>query len=111
MSEHEEITAVRTIGKKTYIFTRNATYVMRQKTLWERFKEWMGRRTMRREGDVVQYSQSIGFVDYDLNNVGGCRFFINSKEERAFEDEMGVKFAWCELEVLGNIYENGDLLK
>ena len=68
------------------------------------------------ESDIVKFINStidstkdverIGVVEYDISNIGGCRFMPISKEERAFEDEMGVRFSWSELEVLGNIYEH-----
>lgn len=39
-----------------------------------------------------------------------AKFYVRGKEE-AFYDNMGSKFSWNELEVIGNIYENKKLLK
>jgi uncharacterized phage protein (TIGR01671 family) len=68
-------------------------------------------------GDIAK------FIDYDLQEYIGevryeadyyqARFFLfndNDKRERKFEDEMGHRFCWNELEVIGNIYENPELI-
>lgn len=48
---------------------------------------------------VVKY-EDAGFI---IETIG--------KHEYAFYDYMGSKFSWDELEIIGNIYENHELLK
>ena len=66
------------------------------------------------EGDIVKrkngsiYNGGIGTIEYATDNPTG--FPINGYWAKVSDDESFILFP-KELEVIGNIYENGDLLK
>jgi len=62
------------------------------------------------EGDIVQFKNHKGTIEYYTGNVGGGEFRITPNGDRHFYDEMGVKFSWNEIEIIGNLYENKELL-
>lgn len=62
------------------------------------------------EGDIVKYKNSIesGIFEIKYDN---CEFYADWKESNNFmENTTSMKYLQCsnELEVIGNIYENGD---
>lgn len=63
------------------------------------------------EGDIVRFECYVGSIQYCTRNVGGGEFRIEPNGDRNFYDEMGVRFAWNEIEVIGNIYDNPELIK
>jgi len=60
--------------------------------------------------DEVEEKTYIGKIEFIADNFT-CEFVIVCETERSFYDEMGIKFTWDELEIIGNIHENPTLLQ
>jgi len=65
------------------------------------------------EGDIVKncwgiYKGAIGVVEWE---DWGFEISIRKGDKRSFYDEMGSNFLDDELEVIGNIYKNSELLE
>ncbi len=60
------------------------------------------------EGDIVKFETTLGIVEW--TNGDCAEFFIRGKRW-VFYEMSGKLFCWDELEVIGNIYENEELLK
>ena len=71
------------------------------------------------EGDIIRKEEcspddpafghygSIGAIQYDVDVMG----FIVVSEDDGFYDNTGVIFSFDEIEVIGNIYENPNMLE
>ena len=71
------------------------------------------------EGDIIRKEEcspddpafghygSIGTIQYDVDVMG----FIVVSEDDGFYDNTGVIFSFDEIEVIGNIYENPNMLE
>lgn len=80
------------------------------------------------EGDIVRFDRVNYFSDHEEPAwaVGVVKWqgssdymyarpcfeveYVRGTHDRMFYDEMGSNFMWDELEVLGNVYENEELL-
>ncbi len=57
------------------------------------------------EGDIVKFESHIADIYYHTSPFSACFVPREKKGESVFEDYMGPKFSWDELEVIGNIYQ------
>jgi len=65
------------------------------------------------EGDVVKVGKHLGKIVYVSSNCLTCAgFFVSTHELAALKEGMCLDHAnESEIEIIGNIYENPDLLK
>ena len=67
------------------------------------------------EGDIIQKrigqdcSDNIGIIEEDILRMGWIMQPIND-EDRFFYNDRGINFDFHEIEIVGNIYENPDLI-
>ena len=70
------------------------------------------------EGDIIQKEMWVsyddpargGYFDEGIIEYNDCEFYVKSDGDE-FYDSMGIIFSWDEIEIIGNIYENPEIME